>query len=152
MKKYSLWKDWYLMTKEEEKMWLDDAKEFWMEGAEDDEEEPDYEQLQEECIMMNNDYFDDLMNELKRYLDNAKIKVYANLGLWYGNKECNREFKNIKNAISECCEDYNEIYEDRYGNLYMDAYHHDGCNTFLFKKIIDGKEQAIKYRKNVLGV
>ena len=152
MKKYSLWKDWYLMTEEEEKMWINDAKEFWMEGAEDDEEEPDYEQLQEECIYLNNDYFDDLMNELKRYLDNAKIKVYANLGLWYGHKEGSAEFKNIRNAISECCEDYNEIYEDSYGNLYMDAYHHDGCNTFLFKKIIDGKEQTIKYRKNVLGV
>ncbi len=150
-KKYTIWKDYYLMDKEEEEF-IEDAKQFWMEGAEDDEEEPSYEQLQEECIYLNNNNFDAIMDELKSYLKDAKIKVYADLGLWYGHKKGSKEFKNIRNAISECCEDYNELYEDQYGNLYLDAYHHDGCNTFLFKKVTDKGERTIKYMKYISEV
>lgn len=148
MKKYSIFKDYYLMNQEEEKAFKDDILEL----LDDKDIEPTEEAIEEECFYENQNCFDMFMEETKyNKINNNKIRAYANLGLWYGNRKASKDFPNLTNAIIECLEDYNEIYEDQYGNLHLEAYHHDGVNHFIFKKITDKGDRVLHYRKEVWG-
>lgn len=159
MKKHTIWKDYWLMNKEEREEMNECARENLIENMAnyEVEGEPSEEEIEYEAQELNMMYFDDdfgakWSNLSSSKLNNYKIKVYAILGLWYGDREASKEFDNLSSAISECLEDMNEIYEDQYGNLHLEAHHHDGCNRYIFKKITEKGERAIRFRKEIYGV
>lgn len=78
----------------------------------------------EDCNM----YFDDEIGNLETIYGD-EVYVTGSLGLWNGSREVGRGFGGIKEAIEACMEETNKIYV--YGdNLYVDASHHDGTNSF----------------------
>lgn len=144
-----IWSDRYLMSEKEQNLYKKGIKDFLLE----ENEEVTEEEVEERCIEENNYNLECEFDELKHCdFNNTPVRVYASLGLWYGVREGHKDFSNVKEAITECLEDMNEIYEDRYGNLHIEAHHHDGCNHFIIKKLVNGKERVLHYRKEVWGV
>lgn len=97
------------------------------------------------CCDLNNDYLDDERTNLNITLNNDII-VIADLGLWNGH-HCG--YKRITNNISDCLYDndcaYAEWYVDRYNELRFTGYHHDGCNTYLYRVYKDNVTDDQKY-------
>ena len=52
-------------------------------------------------------------------------------------------------AINEVIRDMDEveIYEDAWGNLKVDAYHHDGTNHFTIKKKTDRGDRCLNFSR-----
>ena len=154
-KKRGIWTDYWLMDDEEREALQEDCKEFLQEAY--DDEEITEEMIDDEINFRQQTYFEDEFDYKFGQLttskfNNTKVRVFADLGLWYGHKNCYRDFNTVREAIMECLEDMNEIYEDRYGNLHIEAHHHDGCNHFVIKKFEDGKIRTLQYLMNVWGV
>lgn len=155
MKKRIIWSDYWLMDDEEREYEREDCKKFLSESYDEDEITEDL--IDDEIRFRQDSYFNDEFDSKYGILtthkyNNTKVRVFADLGLWYGHKECYRDFNTIREAIMECLEDMNSIYEDGYGNLHIEAHHHDGCNHFVIKKFEDNKIRTLQYLKNVWGV
>ena len=100
-------------------------------------ETPNEEELDRFIEDTNDMYLNDERNNVEFYEKQHGQKIYiilADLGLWYGHAEGGKIIKGLWNAISECFEAYNHIYEYRC-RLYVDAIHHDGTNHFQIKKL-----------------
>lgn len=150
MKTYTIYKDWYLMSQEEKNEFLEDGDLLacYLDNYHEDIDTYNQEEFEEYCQEMNDNSFDYKFCGL----ENQKVVVIGELGLWNGNKKIYpKEFDNVKKAVYACLEDYNEIYEDSYGNLHILAYHHDGTNHFIVKKLVDNKLRCLHFRKEVFG-
>lgn len=156
MKTYTIYKDWYLMSQEEQESFKQDALEFYLDNTNEDIENYDVEAFEDYCIECNNEYFNDDFDE--KYgniayspLKNQKVAVKGILGLWNGKREVGKVFNNVTDAVRACLEDYNHIYEDQFGNLHIEAHHHDGTNHFIIKKVTDKGLRCLHFRKEVFG-
>lgn len=158
MKTYTLYKDWYLMSQEEENEFLEDSDllSCYLDNTNEDIDTYDKEDFEEYCQETNENYFNDNFGNYGNWkysnLKNQKVAVIGALGLYNGIKKIYpKEFDNVQEAVYACLEDYNEIYEDSYGNLHIEAYHYDGTNHFIVKKVVNGKLRCLHFRKEVFG-
>lgn len=146
MNKKTIWKSFDLFTKEEEKEFV----KFVMEDGDYSEDEA-YRIANE----WNDDYFDDDFGKhgnasYCEFFKDKEFVVTGSLGLWNGRHEVNpKTFKSLNDAVFACLEDIDEIYEDRYGNLCINAYHHDGCNRFVIKLKTDKGLRCVRYTERV---
>ena len=157
MKEKFLWKSWYLMNGEEQSNFKDnDLLSCYLDnigGNIDDYDEDDFEEY---CQEVNDNYFNDDFGEYGNWyyspLQNQEVAVVGTLGLWNGKHKIEpKKFCNLNKAILACLEDENEIFEDQYGNLHIRAYHHDGTNHFIIKKVVDNKLRCLHFRREVFG-
>lgn len=78
---------------------------------------------------------------------NFPVVVTGCLGLWDGHHTIQATlFDSLNNAINQCLEgawDFSVKVEDEV--MYVNAYHHDGCNSFEIRKITDGMYDDIMY-------
>ena len=156
MKTYTIFKDWYLMTNEEQEAFRKDALESYLDNTNEDIEDYDKEAFEDYCINCNNDYFYDdfgikYSNLSCSPLNNQKVVVKGILGLWNGTRQVGKTFDNVAEAVRACLEEYNHIYEDQYGNLCIEAHHHDGTNHFVIKKVTDKGLRCLHFRREVFG-
>lgn len=157
MKKYNLYKDWNLMTIEEQEKFKKDLLDDYLEDANEDIDTYNQNDFEEYCQRVNSDYyFDDFGEKYSNLstspLANQKVAVTGVLGLWYGKRIITpKVFEDLSKAIAKCLEDYNEIYEDQYGNLHIEAHHHDGMNHFIIKKATDKGLRCLHFRREVFG-
>lgn len=125
---------------------VEDMKDMYEEAY---EETPDEETINRYIQDVNDDYLGDIKSEITFYEDNHKQKQYviiAKLGLWNGTFAGGKIITGLWNAISQCFEDYNEIYEER-GRLKVIAHHHDGNNYFQIKELTKrGEEFSEKHK------
>lgn len=94
----------------------------------DDEGEIDEDVLRDAAYEDTSLFFDDEMDELTSAYD-GEVIVRGRLGLWNGGREVEKEFDDIRDAISHCMQDYNKIYVYE-SDLCVSATHHDGTNYF----------------------
>ncbi len=142
---HTIYKDFYLMTSEEQ-------EELRKDYGCDNIYVPTDMDLDEYIKSTFEDDFGKDGNYKYSPLANQKVAVIGELGLWDGkHKIYPKEFENVSKAVYACLEDMNNIYEDRYGNLHIEAHHHDGCNHFIIKKLIDNKLRCLHFRKEVFG-
>ena len=79
----------------------------------------------------------DNIEHCKEY--NVPVVVTGTLGLWWGHPEIKPErYESVADAIHDCMErsDCNDVlveYND--GVITVEAYHHDGCNSFTIKAL-----------------
>ena len=160
MKTYLLWKSWYLMSEEERNFMMSDSDllDCYLDNYNEDIDTYDKEKFEEYCSFVNDNYFDDDFGDSKysnwyySSLKDQKVAVIGTLGLWNGTHEIKPTgFENLGRAIRTCLQDENEIYEDQYGNLHIEAHHHDGVNHFIIKKVVDGKLKCLHFRREVFG-
>lgn len=154
MKTYEIYKTYGLYSNEEFNELVIDI----MEGDDDIENE---DEAEERAIDYINELLDDELSNIQwSKINNLTYAITGNLGLWDGRKEIAPHYcKNLVEAIRKCINNIDEfiIYEDQYGNLKIDAYHHDGCNHFTIKKLISGNRDAkylmrcVHLRKEVYG-
>ena len=113
------------------------------------EEIPSEETLWQYIQDTNNDYLWDEKSNVAFYEEKHGRKRYiilADLGLWNGRFDGGKIITGLWNAISECFEDYNEIYEEG-GRLKVVAHHHDGTNFFQIKELTKrGEEYAERHK------
>ncbi|MDV3429129.1 MAG: hypothetical protein LIR50_19225 [Bacillota bacterium] len=153
----TIFKDWYLMDAEEQEVFRQGLLENYLDDNEfEDIENYDEDAFEEYCIDTNSIYFEDDFGEHGNVsyspLANQEVVVIGNLGLWNGNhKIIPHKYKNVNLAIRSCLQDENHIYEDRYGNLHIEAHHHDGTNHFIIKKLVNGKMRCLHFMKEVFG-
>ena len=110
----------------------------------------DYEDLQDYNDVEWNYSFGDEAEWKESWVNDTRVVIIGSLGLWNGpHKIIPKQFGTIMDAIYACIEDMDEveIYEDQYGNLKIDAYHHDGCNHYIIKKFEDGKQRCLHFTK-----
>lgn len=158
MRKRELWKDWCLMSKDEQDKYLNDENflECYLDNTNSDIDIYNKEEYKEYCIDCINEYFNDDFGQAGNWffspLKNQKVAVTGLLGLWNGIKKIQpKEFNNLYEAIQACLEEYNELYEDQYGNLHILAHHHDGTNSFVIKKVTDKGLRCLHFCKEVFG-
>lgn len=113
------------------------------------EEIPNDEILQKYIDDVNDDYLGDVRSEIEFYEKKNEPKQYivlADLGLWNGRFDGGKILTGLWEAISECFEDFNEIYEEG-GKLKVVAHHHDGTNYFEIKELTErGEEYAERHK------
>lgn len=153
----TLWKSWDLMSLDEQNEYLrsDDLLECYLDNTGEDIDTYDKEDFERYCQEVNESYFDDDFGRNGNWscspLKNQKVEVQGVLGLWYGKKPVKARFDNLYDAIQQCLENYNIIAEDSYGNLIVSAYHHDGQNKFIIKKVTDKGLRCLHFTKEVFG-
>lgn len=132
--KHLIYNNQRLITLEEYNEYLSDIESDEPQKEEEDDEFYNWvsAQLEQES--------DDFWGNLKYCSYNLPCYVRGSLGLWDGRHEIERkDFDNLESAMRACfgkCDSV-EVYCDGNG-VYVDAYHHDGCNHF--KIIIKGKK------------
>ena len=146
MKKNTIYKTVGLYTKEElEQIKKDYECRDIINGEYNDIDEED---LQDYNDVEWNYSFGDEASWKTGWVNNTKVIVVGELGLWNGNKKITpKQFDTIMEAVSNCIKDMDEveIYEDAYANLKIDAYHHDGTNHFIIKKYEDKKQRCLHF-------
>lgn len=129
MKKRIIW------THDTSKWDREEAKENFFE-VRGYETEDDYE-LDEFINEMNNEYLYDEQMNIEHHEKSHGQKYYvvlADLGLWHGRCDGGKVIKGLWNAISQCLEDYNDIYQE--GKLLkVKATHYDGTNHFKIREL-----------------
>lgn len=113
---------------------IEDWKDFLMEEYPTITDENEQYNL---CIDMNNDYLDDERKNLDIQLNNDIICI-ANIGRWNGRKIGYKiiESGNISDCLYDDC-DFCEWYVDKYKNLCFSGDHHDGHNSYVYRKFKD---------------
>lgn len=152
-----LWKSWDLMSLEEQAEFKQDALEYYLDNTNEDIEDYDVDAFENYCREVNDDYFDADFGEMGNWkfssLGKQKVAVTGILGLWDGKHTIRpKVYDNLREALADCWEDLNIIAEDGYGNLIVSAYHHDGQNKFIIKKVTDKGLRCLHFRKEVFGV
>lgn len=150
MEKKILFKSWDLLSLEEQ----NDFISFVLKEEElclDDEALEDY------CRdRWNGFFYDDFgshSNLTYSKIGDCPVVITGSLGLWDGRKEivpvtCD----SVSKAIYKCIDyDYQCIYEDENGDLFVEDYHHDGINVFKISLLVDGKQVPVRFSENVLG-
>ena len=148
MKKNTIYKTVGLYTKEELEQIKNDYECRDIVNGEyndiDDEDLQDYNDVEW------NYSFGDEASWKTSWVNEIPVVITGKLGLWNGNPTIkNVECKNIEEAVYKCISDMDEveIYEDNYGNLNIDAYHHDGTNYFTIKKKTDKGNRCLHFTK-----
>lgn len=112
-------------------------------------ESPDENALDKYIQDINGWYLDDVRGEIEFYEKENGQKQYivlANLGLWNGRFDGGKIINGLWEAISQCFEDFNEIYEEG-GKLKVVAHHHDGTNYFEIKELTERGEEYSERHK-----
>lgn len=153
MKKHKfIYKTWNQYTLDEQENMINDLRDDYPEYSE--------ERLYELAAdIINNDYYDDDFgkhgNVSFSSLKDQEVLITGKLGLWNGPHKIKPvKASNIVEAVSTCCgrdTEELEIYEDGYGNFILDAYHHDGCNHFIIKKLTDKGPRCLHFCREVYG-
>lgn len=122
----------------------------WNEGLIDEEAH------NEEIIAeLHDDEYEDFLENYKySELKDSRIQIRGVLGLWNGPHTIQPVICNsLEEAMNKILRDidYISIYEDHYGNLNVDAYHHDGTNHFILKKYTDKGPRVLNYCKTIFG-
>jgi hypothetical protein len=109
MKERILWKDWYLMSQEEQNSFLksSDMLSCYLDNTGEDIEDFDAEAFEDYCRDVNDEYFFDDFGEHGNWafspLKNQEVEVQGILGLWDGkHKVIPKKFDNLNKAISAC--------------------------------------------------
>ena len=128
---------------------IEEAKEnfFEVRGYETDDE---YE-LQEFIDEMNSENLYDEQANIEFYEKSHGQKHYivlADIGLWNGRFDGGKVIQGLWKAISECFEDYNEIYQEDM-LLKVKAIHHDGTNHFQIRELTP---RGLEYYYNNIDV
>ena len=87
-------------------------------------------------------------------LKDAPVVVTGVLGLWDGKHTIEpKVFSNLNDALAACGEDCDDfkIWEDGYGNLLYEGYHHDGHNHFCIKRKTSKGLRCLHFCKEVFG-
>lgn len=114
---------------------INEAKESFFEvrGYETDDED----ELNEFITETNEEYLYDEQMNIEIHEKHHGVKHYivlADLGLWNGRHDGGKVIHGMWNTITQCFEDYNEIYQE--GNLLkVKAIHHDGTNYFKIREL-----------------
>ena len=154
MEKKILFKSWDLLTQQEQ----DEFISFVNSEEENDEEYLSYgETFEEHIIDIWNDSFYDNFGLQSSNLSCSKICnvpaiITGTLGLWDGRKEIVPvECDSVAQAIDKCINyDYQCIYEDDNGDLFVEDHHHDAINVFKISLLVDGEQVPVRYSENVL--
>lgn len=97
---------------------------------------------------MVEDYWDDLLANIKSSKNNGRCVITGSLGLWWGRPEIEEvECETLVDAIKKCNQnDYIEVFENEEdGSVEVHSIHHDGTNVFNIYPLKDGKKS--KYPK-----
>lgn len=89
------------------------------------------EMLYKECQFINELWFKDTLQELKRVSSGEVIAIGA-IGTWRGHYSGYKELKSLENCIYSSCED-EILYVDSNGDLRKEESHHDGSNSILYR-------------------
>lgn len=120
------------IVKELDGIWHNESdicEQFW-------EDEDDF--ADEENRQYFDDEFDEDLGNWREVIGDCPVVVTGVLGLWDGPHEIvPTRVRNLSEAVYKCLEGLNSIYEDKKGNLCIDAHHHDGCNHFKIMKYKD---------------
>ena len=151
-----IWKSWDLLSEEEQKKYLEDEEMLncYLDNTNEDIEDFNREAFEEYVRECYEAYFDDDFGRIGNWkysaLGNRLVKGQGGLGLWDGPHTIQpRTFANLYEAIQQCLEDSNEIYETENGDLCISAHHHDGVNNFVIKLAND---KPLHFRKTVFSV
>lgn len=119
----------------------EDSQDFWDWVSENQEDEIS-------C------FYDNLVDEVSGY--DSPCLILGDLGLWDGRHEIEPVYMdNLTDAIKKCVSGRGindmlvEVNVER-GEINVNAYHHDGCNSFVIK-LLSKKGEDIAYRKNENG-
>lgn len=98
--------------------------------------------------------FLNFMDDIDSIEQNGSYVVYATLGLWYGRIKAQKQCHWLYQAINECVYMMDDIviFEDRYGNLHVTGYHHDGVNEYLIKRRFGGRIYSVRLNKMISEV
>lgn len=147
----TIYKTWNLMSNEEQ--------EEFIKSVQEDEEIEDYEEARDRAQYLQGEYFlddfgDKYSNLSCNKLNDNEFEIQGVLGLWNGDhKIYPTRINTLTKAIYKCLGEADDflIEEDRYGNLMVKSYHHDGVNRFVIKKVTPGGLRCVKFRKEVWG-
>ena len=89
------------------------------------------EMLYKECQYINELWFKDTLQELKR-VSSGEVIVIGNIGTGRGHYSGYKELKSLENCIYSSCED-EILYVDSNGDLRKEESHHDGSNSILYR-------------------
>lgn len=118
----------------------DMAKEFLESTAEEDVEVSEND-IWEEVSFQEQQEYDDVMDELKKFFDGKTVLFIGTVGTWTGTHAGGRigDFMKLYDMLREDC-DFVEI-TDEDGNLYIRCSHHDGTHNMQVLVLTDkGKE------------
>ena len=135
--RHIIWSDMHLDVDD----WREGYKEF-LEMNELDADPNDEQALYEWMVETNGDYLSDERVNLNIQLSQPII-VIGDLGLWHGRVMGYKEVPsgNIRDCLYADT-DFTEWYVDRYGDLRVDAAHHDGTNHYLYRVFKDGVSET----------
>ena len=148
MKKNTIYKTVGLYTKEELKQIKNDYE--CRDIVNGEYNDIDDEDLQDHNDVEWNYSFGDEASWKTGWVNQIPVVITGKLSLWNGpHKVIPTKCKNIEEAVYKCISDMDEveIYEDQYGNLNIDAYHHDGTNHFTIKKKTDKGNRCLHFTK-----
>ena len=101
------------------------------------------EDIYTECTELNNLWYCDTKDELKRADSGKGLIAIASLGLWNGRKSGYKEIDSLADCLSTS-DDYLELYVDSNGNLRRRTSHHDGNNYILYRYWKEGLSERQK--------
>lgn len=134
MKKSTLWKSYGMYNLKELEQYEKDAREMLIENGIEEEDITDNDVTEEIWRDIDFSYEDEMVNLNKQL--SGRILAIADLGLWNGRVQGYRILSdNLNEVISfgmSC--DEREVYCDAY-NVRATGYHHDGCNSVLFREL-----------------
>lgn len=95
------------------------------------------EEIERQCEFDNETWWECEKDNLHSVLESGEIWLcIADLGLWNG-RHCG--YKEVRaDDFLYCKYDYMCCYVDEYGNLRKDETHHDGTNSYLYRRRKDG--------------
>lgn len=155
LKEKVIYEDLYLMSTEKEQSLIHD----YFDGCEEDMEGLTEDQIRDRINDWNNScYEDDFGPEGNWYyseLKNTPVVLTGTLGLWNGrHKIYNTKCDNLDEALDKILNsdiEHIRITEDRFGNLRVYCYHHDGTNEFVIKKWTPNGMRCLNFCKTVFG-
>lgn len=89
------------------------------------------EMLYNECRFINELWFKDTLQELKR-VSSGEVIAIGTIGTWRGHYSGYKELKSLENCMYSSCED-EILYVDSNGDLRKEESHHDGSNSILYR-------------------
>lgn len=145
----TIYKTWNLMSNSEQIEFMENVR------GEDLNTNFSEEELEAHSITLNDEDFEiELANLKLSAISDLNVEIQGVLGLWDGEHTIEPvRCENLKEAIYKCLNNIDDfiLFEDGYGNFKIDAYHHDGTNQFVIKKLVNGKPKCMHYMKEVYG-
>lgn len=109
-------------------------------------ENPTENQIWDEIMFQNDEYWEDAKQDLRKYFDGKTCILMGENERWNGKRKAGTIFTDFMEMYYEAmrnCE-YVHIY-DINGHLYFECSHHDGTNFYEIKILTD---EGIKYLEN----